>query len=153
VRDVGEQEDEMRLRMLATVVACALAALLATGAAGSSSKRAVVISFEKDCPEWTCWETPGSPVEVSTTITPVDFEAPLFHYTTLETFRSSRGSVTVSLVGVLDTSTLPEETVLKGYVVRGSWNGKNLAGADVRAKAHRVFVGRSIFAGKVTITP
>ena len=144
----------MRLRVLATVLVCALAAVLATGATGSS-KRAVVITFEKDCPEWTCWETPGSPVEVDTTVTPVEdgFEAPLFHYTTLETFTSSRGSVTVSLVGVLDTSTLPEETVLKGYVVRGSWNGKNLAGADVRAKAHRVFVGQSIFEGKVTITP
>jgi hypothetical protein len=52
---------------------------------------------------------------------------------------------------VLDTSTLPQETVLKGYVIRGSWNGKNLAGASVRAKAHRVFVGQTIFAGKVTI--
>ncbi|MGH3041252.1 MAG: hypothetical protein ACRDNG_05875 [Gaiellaceae bacterium] len=137
--------------MLATVVVCALAALLATGAAGSS-KRAVVINFEKDCPELTCWETPGSPVEVDTTITPVDFEDPLFHYTTVETFSSSKGSVTVSLAGVLDTSTMPQETVLKGYVIRGSWNGKNLAGADVRAKAHRVFADRSIFAGKVTIS-
>lgn len=140
----------MRLRLLGTVLVCALAAVLATGTAGSSN-RSVVIHFEKDCPEWTCWETPGSPVEVSTTITPVDFEDPLFHYTTVETFSSSKGSVTVSLVGVLDTSTLPEETVLRGYVVRGTWNGKNLAGADVRAKAHRVFPDRSIFAGKVTI--
>jgi hypothetical protein len=55
------------------------------------------------------------------------------------------------MAGVLDTSTLPQETVLKGYVIRGSWNGKNLAGASVRAKAHRVFVGQTIFAGKVTI--
>lgn len=144
----------MRLRVLATVVVCALAAILATGATGSS-KRAVVITFEKDCPEWTCWETPGSPVEVDTTITPVPdgFEDPLFHYTAVETFTSAKGSVTVSLVGVLDTATLPQETVLKGYVIRGTWNGKDLAGANVRAKAHRVFVGQSIFAGKVTITP
>lgn len=145
----------MRIRLLGTVLVCALAAVLATGAAGSSSKRAVVITFEKDCPEWTCWETPGSPVEVDTTVTPIPdgFEDPLFHYTAVETFTSSKGSVTVSLVGVLDTSTVPQETVLKGYVVRGTWNGKNLAGADVRAKAHRVFVGQSIFAGKVTIAP
>jgi hypothetical protein len=140
------------MRLLSAALACAVAAILATGAAGSS-KRPIVIQFEKDCPEWTCWETPGSPVEVDATITPVadGFEAPLFHYTTVETFTSSKGSVTVSMAGVLDTSTLPEETVLKGYVIRGSWNGKNLAGASVRAKAHRVFVGQTIFAGKVTI--
>jgi hypothetical protein len=143
---------EMKIRLLGAVLACMLAAVLATGATGSS-KRDLVIYFEKDCPEWTCWETPGSPVEVDATITPVadGFEAPLFHYTTVETFTSSRGSVTVSMAGVLDTSTLPQETVLKGYVIRGSWNGKNLAGASVRAKAHRVFVGQTIFAGKVTI--
>ena len=141
----------MRLRVLATVLVCARAAVLATGATGSSN-RPMVIHFEKDCPEWTCWETPGSPVEVVTTITPVDFEDPLFHYTAVETFSSSKGSVTVSLVGVLDTATVPEETVLKGYVIRGTWNGKNLAGAEVRAKAHRVFQGQSIFAGKVIIS-
>ena len=77
----------------------------------------------------------------------------LFHYTSVETFTSSKGSVTVSLAGVLDTEAEPEETVLKGYVIRGSWNGKNLAGASVSAKAHRVFADRSIFAGRVTITP
>jgi hypothetical protein len=141
---------EMRIRLLGTVLACVLAALLATGAAGSS-KRDLVIQWEKDCPEYTCWETPGSPVEVDATITPVDFEDPLFHYTTVETFSSSKGSVTVSLAGVLDTSTLPQETVLRGYVIRGSWNGKDLAGADARAKAHRVFAGGTIFAGKVII--
>ena len=143
----------MRIRLLGTVLTCMLAAVLATAATGSSNKRAVVIEFEKDCPEWTCEETPGSPVEVSTTITAVDFEDPLFHYTAVETFTSSMGSVTVSLVGVLDQSTLPQETVLKGYVIRGSWGGRNLAGATVRAKAHRVTPGRGIFAGWVKITP
>lgn len=144
----------MRIRLIGAVMACLLVAVLATGAAGSQ-KRAIVINFEKDCPEWTCWETPGSPVRVDTTVTPVPdgFEDPLFHYTTVETFSSSKGSVTVSLAGVLDTSTTPQETVLKGYVIRGTWNGKNLAGASVRAKAHRVFPDRSIFAGRVTITP
>jgi hypothetical protein len=143
---------EMRLRLLGTLLVCALAAVLTTSAAGSG-KRPIVIQFEKDCPEWTCWETPGSPVKVSTTITPVDFEDPLFHYTSVETLSSSRGSVTVSFAGVLDTSTLPQETVLTGYVIRGSWNGKNLAGSSVRARAHRVFADQSIFAGKVTISP
>lgn len=144
----------MRIRLLGALLACMLAAVLASGASGSQ-KRDLVIHFEKECPEWTCWETPGSPVEVDTTITPVPdgFEDPLFHYTAVETFTSAKGSVTVSLVGVLDTATLPQETVLKGYVIRGTWNGKDLAGANVRAKAHRVFVGQSIFAGKVTITP
>lgn len=144
----------MRIRLLGALLACMLVAVLASGASGSQ-KRDLVIHFEKECPEWTCWETPGSPVEVDTTITPVPdgFEDPLFHYTAVETFTSAKGSVTVSLVGVLDTATLPQETVLKGYVIRGTWNGKDLAGANVRAKAHRVFVGQSIFAGKVTITP
>jgi hypothetical protein len=141
----------MRLRLLAIVAVCALTGFLAAGAAGSSSKRDLVIAFEKDCPEWTCWETPGSPVKVSTTITPVDREGDLFHYTAIETFSSRRGSVTVGLVGVLDLATVPQETVLKGYVIRGTWNGKDLAGASVRAKAHRVFEGQSIFAGRVKI--
>ena len=140
----------MRIRLLGAVVACMLAATLATGAAGSQ-KRDLVIHFEKDCPEWTCWETPGSPVDVSTTITSVDFEDPLFHYTTVETFTSSAGSVTVSLVGVLDTSSTPQKTVLRGYVIRGTWNGKKLAGSSVRVKAHRVYPDASIFAGRVTI--
>ena len=142
----------MRIRLFGAVLACMLAAVLATGAAGSHN-RAVVIQFEKDCPEWTCWETPGSPVGVSTTITPVvdGFEDGLFHYTSVETLTSSQGSVTISLVGVLDTESTPQETVLKGYVVRGTWNGKNLSGSSVRVKAHRV--SGSIFAGRVTITP
>ena len=141
----------MKLRVLATVVVCALAALLATGAVGSP-KRAVVIQFEKDCPEWTCEETPGSPVDVSTTITPVDSEAGLFHYTSVETLSSSKGSVTISLVGVLDLNSVPNETLVKGFVIRGTWKGKNLAGSSVSVRAHRVFPDRSIFAGTVTIT-
>lgn len=140
----------MRIRLLGALLACMLVAVLASGASGSQ-KRDLVIHFEKECPEWTCWETPGSPVDVTTTITPVDFESALFHYTTVETFSSSSGSVTVSLAGVLDTESTPEETVLTGYVIRGSWNGKNLAGASVRAKAHRVFPDGSIFAGRVII--
>ena len=60
--------------------------------------------------------------------------------------------MTVSLVGVLYTESAPQETVLTGYVIRGSWNGKNLAGASVRARAHRVFPDGTIFAGKVTIS-
>jgi hypothetical protein len=149
VRDVNEGRMEMRIRLLGTVLACMLAAFLATGAAGSS-KRALVIHFEKECPELTCEETPGSPVEVSTTITPVDFEDGLFHYTAVETLSSSKGSVTVNLVGVLDLEAEPDKTVLSGFVIRGSWDGKDLAGALVRAKATRV--SGSIFAGWVRIT-
>jgi hypothetical protein len=143
---------EMRIRLLGTVLVCMLAALLATGAAGSS-KRALVIHFEKDCPELTCDETAASPVDVSTTITPVDFEDGLFHYTAVETLSSSRGSVTVSLVGVLDLEAEPDKTVLSGFVVRGTWNGRDLAGAPVRAKAHRVDPDGTIFAGWVKIKP
>jgi hypothetical protein len=138
------------MRLLGAALACAVTAILATGAAGSS-KRPIVIQFEKDCPEWTCWETPASPVAVETTITPVDFEDPLFHYTSVETLSSPKGSVTISMVGMLDTSTLPQETVLTGYVVRGTWNGKNLAGKSLRVRAHRVFADQSVFAGKVII--
>ena len=140
----------MRVRLLATGLACMLAALLATGAAGSS-KPDVVIHFEKECPESTCEETPGSPVGVSATITPVDFEDGLFHYTSVETLSSSRGSVTVSLVGVLDLDAEPDRTVVSGFVIRGSWDGQDLAGASVRVKATRV--SGSIFAGWIRITP
>ena len=108
----------MRIRLLGTLLACMLAAFLATAATGSS-KRPVVIDFEKDCPEWTCWETPGSPVEVDTTIEFVDIEGGLFHYTSVETLSSSKGSVTVSLVGVLYLDAEPDQTVLTGYVIRG----------------------------------
>jgi len=143
----------MRIRLLGTAAVCVLAAVLATGATGSSNRRAVVIPFEKDCPVLTCEETPGSPIDISTTLTPVDFEAGLFHYTAVETLTSSKGSVTISFVGVLDLNSEPNETVLKGYVIRGSWGGRDLAGATVRAKAHRVTPGTGIFAGWVKITP
>lgn len=143
----------MRTRLFGAVVVCMLAAVLATGAAGSHRKD-VVIKFEKDCPEWTCSETPGSPVAVDTTITPVDLEDPLFHYTSVETLSSSKGSVTISLVGVLDLSTDPNETIVKGFVIRGTWKGQNLAGASVSIRAHRVGGEDShVFAGTIKITP
>jgi len=143
----------MRIRLLGTMAACMLAAVLASAATGTSNQRAVVIPFEKDCPEWTCTETPGSPVEVETTLAQVDFEAGLFHYTAYETLSSAKGSITMSLVGVLDLNSEPNVTVLKGYVIRGTWNGRNLAGATVRGKAHRVTPGIGIFEGWVKITP
>lgn len=146
----------MRIRLLGAVVVCMLAAVLATGAAGSHRKD-VVIKFEKICPEWTCWETPGSPVAVETTIDAVanGYEDPLFHYTSVETLSSpSKGSVTISLVGVLDYSTDPDETIVKGFVIRGTWKGKNLAGSSVYVRAHRVGDDEShVFAGTVKITP
>ncbi len=131
----------MRIRLLGTALVCMLAAILATGATGSSNRRAVVIQFEKDCPELTCEELPGGPLDISTTVTPVDFEDGLFHYTAVETFSSSKGTVTISFVGVLDLNSEPNETVLKGYVIRGSWGGQNLAGSTVPAEAHRVTPG------------
>jgi hypothetical protein len=146
-------DGEMRIRLLGALVVCMLAAVLTTGAAGSH-KRDVVIKFSKECPEYTCWETPGSPVEVDTTIVPVDFEDPLFHYTSVETLTSAKGSVTISLVGVLDLSADPNETVVKGFVVRGTWKGQNLAGASVYVTAHRVGGDDShVFAGTIKITP
>jgi hypothetical protein len=140
----------MRTRLFGALVACMLAAVLATGATGSS-KRPIVIPFEKDCPVMTCWETPGSPVKVSTELAEVEngLENGLFHYTATETLSSSRGTVELSLVGVLDLNVTPNETVVKGYVIRGTWDGRNLAGSSVSVKARRV--SGSIFAGRVTI--
>ena len=57
--------------------------------------------FEKDCPELDLRGDAASPVDVSAAITPVDVEGDIFHYTSVETFSSPRGSVTVSLVGIL----------------------------------------------------
>lgn len=143
----------MKIRLLGTMAACLLAAVLASAATGTSNQRAVVIPFEKDCPELTCEELPGGPIDIATTITPVDFEDGLFHYTAVETFSSAKGSVTISFVGILDLDAEPDVTVLKGYVVRGSWGGQNLAGASVRAKAHRTTPDGHVFAGWVKITP
>jgi len=141
----------MRKRIAAAAIASALAALLVPGLADSSGRRAITIEFEKDCPELTCEETASSPVDVSTVVTPVDVEGEIFHYTTVETFSSPRGSVTVSLVGILKLDKTPQVTLLDGWVVRGSWDGVALAGAKVQARAIRV--GGTVFAGWVRIKP
>jgi hypothetical protein len=142
----------MKMRIAGVVLAASLAALLLPGLADSSGRRAITIEFEKDCPELTCEETASSPVGVSTVVTPVDSEGELFHYTAVETFSSPRGSVTVSLVGILKTDKKPQVTFLNGWVVRGSWDGVALAGAKVEARAIRVG-DSTVFAGWVRIKP
>ena len=142
----------MKLRIAGVVLAVSLAALLLPGLADSSGRRAITIQFEKDCPELTCEETASSPVGVSTVVTPVDLEGQIFHYTAVETLSSSRGSVTVSLVGILKLDKEPDVTLLNGWVVRGSWNGVALAGGKVQARASRVG-DTTVFAGWVRIKP
>jgi hypothetical protein len=127
-----------------------LAALGLTTAA-EASNGPVVIGFEKDCPELTCEETAGSPVQVSTVVTPLAFAGGIFHYSATETLSSASGSVTVSLAGILNMNTDPDFTVLHGTVASGSWNGVNLTGAQVHASAIRV--AGTTFAGSVAIMP
>ena len=141
----------MKMRIAGAVLAASLAALLLPGLADSSGRRAITIEFEKDCPELTCEQTASSPVDVSTVVTPVGLEGAIFHYTAVETFSSARGSVTVSLVGILKLNKEPDVTLLDGWVVRGSWDGVALAGAKVQARAIRV--GGTVFAGWVKIKP
>ncbi len=142
----------MKIRIAAAVVASSFAALLLPGLADSSGRRAITIEFEKDCPELTCEQTASSPVDVSTVITPVGLEGEVFHYTAVETLSSARGSVTVSLVGILKLNKEPDVTLLEGWVLRGSWDGVALAGAKVQARAIRVG-DTTVFAGWVRIKP
>jgi len=141
----------MKMRVAAAAIAVSLTALLLPGLADSSGRRAITIAFEKDCPELTCEETASSPVDVSTVVTPVDVEGEIFHYTAVETLSSPRGSVTVSLVGILKLDKTPQVTLLDGWVVRGSWDGADLAGAKVQARAIRV--GGTVLAGWIRIKP
>ena len=141
----------MKMRVAVAAIAASLTVLLLPGLADSSGRRAITIEFEKDCPELTCEETASSPVDVSTVVTPVGLEGGIFHYTAVETFSSARGSVTVSLVGILKLDKEPDVTLLNGWVVHGSWDGVALAGAKVQARAIRV--GGTVFAGWVKIKP
>ncbi len=141
----------MRNRALGIALVASLSALALAGSAGASSDP-IVIGFEKDCPELTCEETAGSPVDVSTVVTPLAFAGGIFHYSATETLSSASGSVTLNLAGILNLNTDPDFTVLHGTVSSGSWNGVNLAGAQVRASAIRVG-GTTVFRGSVAIMP
>jgi hypothetical protein len=138
-------------RLLA--VSGAAVALAASAGPAAASSKPIVIGFEKDCPVLTCQETGGSPVNVSTSVTPIAFvgDGRVLHYSATETLSSPSGSVTLSMVGILNFTTDPDFTVLRGTVVSGSWNGIELAGARLRARAVRVV--DTVFAGSVAILP
>lgn len=140
----------MNRRTMASLFMAMLLALTPAGIAQASNEP-IVISFEKDCPGFTCTETASSPVDVETVITSGWLSGDVFHYTATETLSSGDGSVTVDLVGVLMLARDPDLTVLNGTVTSGSWNGIDLAGARVHASAVRVT--GSIFAGWVQIMP
>jgi hypothetical protein len=150
-RGVVETEvQNMERRRLTGLLAACLAGLVLAGPAQAAGKP-ILIGFEKDCPELTCEETDRSPVDVSTVITPISFEAGIFRYTAVETLSSRRGSVTLKLSGFLDTNAEPDFTLLSGTVVSGSWKGRRLDGAPVFAAAYRV--SGTTFAGVVMIVP
>lgn len=138
------------VRLLAAAAAAVVVAL-ASGPASAASSEPIVIAFEKDCPGFTCEETAASPVFVSTVITPLSFAGGVFHYAATETFSSASGSVTLSLIGILNFNTDPDFTVLRGTVSGGSWYGVSLEGAQVWGSATRV--GGTVFAGSVRILP
>ena len=140
----------MRHRAVAVVVVSVLA-LAMTGSA-QASPEPIVIGFEKDCPELTCEETSGSPVDVSTSITPVAFGGGVLHYTASETITSTAGSVQLSLTGMLNLNTDPDLTVVHGTVVSGSWNGVAVGGARIHVAAVRVG-SSTVFRGTITILP
>lgn len=140
----------MNRRRIALLLATLVLALAPAGAVRASSSP-VVIDFEKSCPAFTCEETAASPVDVATAITSGWLSGSVFHYTATETLSSANGSVTLDLVGVLVLNRVPNLTVLHGTVTSGSWDGVDLAGAEVYASAVRV--GGSTFAGFVQIMP
>lgn len=138
------------LRLLAAVAATV--ALAAASVPAWAAGKPIVIWFEKDCPELTCEETSGSPVDVSTVVTPLWFAGGVVHYSATETLSSARGSVTLSLAGILNLNADPDFTVMHGTVTSGSWNGVDLTGAQVRGSAIRVG-DTTVFAGSVAIMP
>lgn len=140
----------MNRRTLAPLLVVMLLALAPAGTAQASNEP-LVISFEKDCPGFTCSETASSPVDVETVITSGWLSGAVFHYTATETLSSADGSVTVDLAGVLMLAQDPDLTILNGTVTGGSWNGVDLVGAQVHASAVRVT--GSTFAGWVRIMP
>jgi|SRR5215207_1270106 len=141
----------MRHRAVAVVVVSALAAPALAGPA-QASREPIMIGFEKDCPELTCEETSNSPVDVSTSITPVAFGGEVLHYNASETVSSAAGSLTLSLTGVLNLNTDPDLTVVHGTVVSGSWNGVDVGGARIHVSAVRVG-SSTVFRGTITILP
>jgi hypothetical protein len=111
----------------------------------------IEIAFVKDCPAFTCWETAASPVEVATQITGGRLSGKVFHYTAIETLSSAVGYVTIEFRGALILSRDPNLTVLQGTVASGSWNGLELAGAEVHASAIRLH--DTTFGGSIWILP
>ena len=137
----------VKLGLLLAACLMTLAPMQAVRAASAP----IAISFVKDCPEFTCWDTVESPVNVSTQITGGRLSGAVFHYTATETLSSAAGSVTIEFRGSLVLNLDPNLTVLKGTVTHGSWNGLDLAGAEVHAAATRLH--DTTFGGSVWIMP
>ena len=135
------------------MVAAVVTTLAIFGLAGpaQASNQPIAIDFEKDCPEFTCEETSGSPVDVSTVLTVESFAGGVLHYTAAETVSSAAGSLTMRLVGMLNLNADPDLTIVHGTVERGSWNGVELSGANLHVSAVRV--GGSVFRGTITVLP
>ena len=138
---------------LVVALAATVALTAATTSASAMPSKPIEIGFEKDCPGLTCKQTEESPVFVSTVVTPLAFTGGVFHYTATETISSASGSITLNLAGILNFNADPDFTVLHGTVTAGSWNGVDLAGAQVRASATRVGATTTVFAGSVAIMP
>lgn len=144
----------LRHTLLALIAAAALIAAPAT----ASAKEKYKLGFEKDCPELTCTGTllkpSGAPIRdslVATTLTPLWFESGVLGYSAQETISRGDSAFTMNLVGVVDYNAEPDVTDVLGSVVSGSWRGRPLAGALVRASAERVT--ETTFRGLLVITP
>jgi hypothetical protein len=146
----------MRMRAVPAIAAAIIA--LAAMPAAASAKEKLKLDFQKDCPEFTCTgtllERSGTPIRasfVSTTLTPLWFEAGVLGYTAVETLSQGGSEFTMNLVGTMDYNAEPDATEVLGSVVSGSWDGRPLSGALVQGSAERVF--GSTLRGSLLITP
>ncbi len=150
--------NDMRTVLTRGVIATAAAVAVLAAPVPASAKVKYKLSFQKDCPEFTCTgtlldrsgaEIPGS--AVATTLTPLWFEGGVLGYAAEETISRGDSAFTMGLVGTFNYNAEPDSTQVLGSVISGSWLGQPLTGALVEGTAERV--SGSIIAGVLTIRP
>jgi len=137
---------------------CAAGIVLLAAPATASAEAKLEISFEKDCPEYTCTGTlldrAGAPLAGSlleTALTPLWFKGGMLGYSAQETIMQGDSRFTMSLRGIANYNVEPDATSVIGRVVEGSWLDRPLTGALVRGSAERV--AGTTFRGVLVITP
>jgi hypothetical protein len=119
---------------------------------------ALTFYFRKDCPETSCTgyltdrygnQIPGS--SASAELTPAKFENNLLQFTQVVKVSKGTSAFTIIAGGVLNYAVTPTQSSNGGFVLSGTWSGKNLANAEVILRSKRVT--GSIFRGSIVVTP